>query len=229
MISSMKRTIIKFCYPIIYTSLLLPIIWVILFTIVLSDVTNHFYGLSNWLVEAISLVSLLLIFWLVNKILTTLENSTRPTIGDHYRQSAILYIIMAAFLKTVFFNEYNYGFSGWFSFGTAIISLLLIIINAMYVYWRCRVAFVTRLPLASTTTNASQSLKIGLLIFIGPIIMLLIMLFGYYINQYHSQIQYGFTPSNGTILPGTPLPPTIPNQPTSTIITSTGTLRVNKF
>lgn len=93
----MKRSIIKFCYPIVYAGLLLLIPWAIYFTVLWLDMAVHFYGPSNWWIKTMSLVLLFLIpliFWLVNKVLTKLENLTKPTVGDHYRQSALLYALI---------------------------------------------------------------------------------------------------------------------------------------
>ena len=152
---SMQRLVIKLFTPILHFGMVMSTIVLLFFSLVFESIVIWpLLRLTHISFESFVLSTLtffaLLIFWFVNKISTELEKMVQPIASDHLRQSAILYaIILAAFIKTVFFNDYHFGLGMWPVWMIIYLSGLAIIFNAVYLYRRNRVALVIPSPLIS--------------------------------------------------------------------------------
>lgn len=204
----MQKLIMKSFTPILYVGFVITNLWVVFFALVFADIVL-LGGAGASLVQLASIIFVSLVFLFANKVLVALEKLVRPTVGDHFRQSAILYvIILAAFFKTVFFNEYHLGLNIWPVWVMMFLSVMAILINAFYLFWFSRRPLTTHPSLATPAVIKSPFTKIGMSIFIGPALILLLMVAGYYARQMHYRIEYlRMNPPPRVASPNDPPPP----------------------
>ena len=208
----MQKSIIKWFSPLLYAGFLVPAaLVIIIFTATLVGRGGYLFELHGWAEVLLAIVTAgSLIFWFANKILIKIEKTEYLTVFDHYRQSVVCYGLALVTSTTLFLNG---GFHGGLGEGIQVVAFLIamwaIFSNAFYLYWFSR---TPRLINPSAVVKP-PSAKIGLSIFIGPAVILLLMIVGYYVRQRYLRIQYFGTPSNGIAPPGTPLPPMPTNLP----------------
>lgn len=204
------KPITKLFSPAVYAGFLIPTELAIIISVFASRV-SYLFGLHGWVEVLLGIVTVgSLIFWFANKVLTKLEISSRPAISDHYRQSAACYVVA---LWTFIILYANGGYHG--GLGEAIfilvpllIAVWAIIINAIYIFWHCRTTPVTTPPVVSYDGVKNPTAKIAWPIFIGPALILLLMVAGYYARQMHYRIEYlRMNPPPRVASPNDPPPP----------------------
>lgn len=232
---SMYKLIIKLFSPILYFGFVISTLLIFFFTMMLAaNVASLFdFGFigktSASFIRLTSILLVLFIFGLANKVSTELEKLVQPTTVDHLRQSAILYaIILATFLKTVFFNEYHLGLNIWPAWAIIYLSLVAIIINAFYLFWTSRRPLTTCQSSVTSKIVKPSSTKIGMSIFVGPTLISLLMAIGYYVRQMHYQIEYLKINPPPVASPNDPMPPADSQSLTDELSTSTYSIPVNR-
>ncbi len=209
-----------------YAWFLIPTLLAIFVTGLLVARIGAVAGSQGWTVELLGVIFLSavivgsLLSWFANKALVALEGLVQPTIGDHLRQSLLVYaIILVAFLKILFFNEYHFGLNIWPAWGILYLAGWAIFINAVYIYWQCR---ANRKKQSTKVAPAT----IGWSIFVGPILVFLLVVVGYYVNRAHADNYYSGKnrpQSDGITPPGVVLPPSLSDYPpTSPMINTDG-------
>lgn len=203
----------KWISPVVYVCFLIPITIVsILVLFILSALLDNLFLLlrSGQFISTYFLIFIIssLLFWCANKFLIKSEKLSLPNISDHYRQSSVLYfLVLAVYLKVVYFNEVHFGL-GWLPiFPMTIVIVAAIFVNALYLFWTSR------------KLTLSLSTKVGLFVFIGPAVVFFLLIQGYQVYEKHSREYYNppqsvLSPSEATRLPR---PPSISGLPTSTI------------